>query len=98
MPRKCSREVRRQVFELARSGTRVKQVAATLGVPVVTTYNWLKHDRVDRGEELGKTSRAAARACRPRRRISQVEAERAVSGKINEAFLKEGINPKGSFG
>jgi transposase len=56
MPRKYSLEVRRQVIELARSGTRVKQLAVTFGVAEVTIYNWLKQDRVDRGEELGKTT------------------------------------------
>jgi transposase len=96
MPRKYSPEVRRQVIELARSGTRVKQLAVTFGVAEVTIYNWLKQDRVDRGEELGKTTEQQLELTAARKRISQLETELAVSRKINEVFLKEGISPKDS--
>jgi transposase len=96
MPRKYSPEVRRQVIQLARSGTRVKQLAVTFGVAEVTIYNWLAQDRVDRGEELGKTTEQQLELTAARKRIQQLETELAVSRKINEVFLKEGIAPKGS--
>jgi transposase len=38
------------VIELARSGTKVAQLAATFGVSDATIYNWLKQERIDRGE------------------------------------------------
>jgi transposase-like protein len=38
------------VIELARSGPRVAQLAATFGMSEVTIYNWLKQERIDRGE------------------------------------------------
>jgi transposase len=94
MPRKYSPEVRRQVIELARSGTRVKQLAATFGVAEVTIYNWLKQDRVDRGEELGKTTEQQLELTAAWKRINQLETELAVSRKINEVFLKEGAAQK----
>jgi len=94
MPRKYSLEVRRQVIELARSGTRVKQLAVTFGVAEVTIYNWLKRDRVDRGEESGKTTEQQLELTASRKRIKQLETELAVARKINEVFLKEGISPK----
>jgi transposase len=96
MPRKYSPEVRRQVIELARAGTRVKQLAATFGVAEVTIYNWLKQDRVNRGEELGRTTEQQLELASARKRIKELETELAVSRKINEVFLKEGISPKGS--
>lgn len=96
MPRKYPPEVRRQVIELARSGTRVKQLAATFNVSQGTIYNWLKQDRIDRGEELGKTTDQQLELAAARKRIKQLETELAVSRKINEVFLKEGISPKGS--
>lgn len=96
MPRKYPPEVRRQVIELARSGTRVKQLAATFAVAEVTIYNWLKQDRIDRGEELGKTTEQQLELAAARKRIAQLETELAVSRKINEVFLKEGVSPKGS--
>ena len=61
----------------------------------VTIYNWLKQDRIDRGEEIGKTTDQQLELAAARRRIKQLETELAVSRKINEVFLKEGISPKG---
>ena len=96
MPRRYPPVVRRQVIELARSGTRVAQLAATFGMAEVTIYNWLKQDRVDRGEESGKTTEQQLELAAARKRIAQLETELAVARKINEVFLKEGISPKGS--
>lgn len=44
MPRRYSPEVRRQVVELARAGTKVSQLAATFGMTDATIYNWLKQE------------------------------------------------------
>ena len=96
MPRRYPPEVRRQVIELARSGTRVAQLAVTFGMAEVTIYNWLKQDRIDRGEEAGKTTDQQLELAAARRRIKQLETELAVARKVNEVFLKEGISPKGS--
>ena len=41
MPRRYSPEVRRQVVELARAGTKVSQLATTFGMADATIYNWL---------------------------------------------------------
>lgn len=53
MPRRYPAEVRQQVIELARSGTKVAQLAATFGMSDATIYNWLRQDKVDRGEIAG---------------------------------------------
>ena len=50
MPRRYPAEVRRQVIELARSGTKIAQLAETFGMSDATIYTWLKQERVDRGE------------------------------------------------
>jgi transposase-like protein len=84
------------VIELARAGTRVAQLAVTFGMSEVTIYNWLKQNRIDRGEEIGKTTDQQLELAAAKRRIGQLETELAVSRKINEVFLKEGISPKGS--
>jgi len=96
MPRSYPLEVRRQVIELARSGTRVAQLATTFGMTEATVYSWLKQDRVDRGEEVGRTTDQQLELAVAKRRIRQLETELAVARKINEVFLKEGISPKGS--
>jgi transposase-like protein len=56
MPRSYSPELRRRVSELARSDTRVKQLAVTFGMAEVTIHNWLKQGRIDRREEIGETA------------------------------------------
>lgn len=52
MPHRYPAEVRRQVIELARSGTKVAQLAETFGMSDATIYSWLKQEKIDRGEPL----------------------------------------------
>jgi hypothetical protein len=59
MPSRYPADVRRQVVELARSGTSVVQLAETFGMTQATIYNWLKQDRNDRGEAPGPEHRGA---------------------------------------
>ena len=59
----------------------------------VTIYSWLTHDRIDRGEEVGKTTDQQLEPAAARRRIKQLETELAVARKVNEVFLEEGISP-----
>lgn len=96
MPRKYAAEVRRQVIELARAGTSVKQLAATFEISEATIYNWLKQDRVDRGEEEGLTTDQALELAAAKRRIRQLETELAVARKVNEVFLDQDLAPKAS--
>jgi transposase len=95
MPSSYPSELRRQVVELARSGTRVAVLADTFGMSAVSIYNWLKQDRVDRGEELGQTTDQQLELAAAKRRIARLETELAVARKVNEVFLAEGISPKG---
>jgi transposase len=96
MPRRYSPEVRRQVIELARAGTRVKQLALTFGISDATIYMWRKQDRIDRGELVGLSTDQAIELAAAKRRIRQLETELAVSRKVNEVFLEQGLAPKGS--
>jgi transposase len=96
MPRRYPLEVRRQVIELARSGTKVVQLAEVFGVSEASIYNWLRQDRIDRGELDGLSTDQALELAAARRRIRQLETELAVARKVNEVFLREGIHPKGS--
>jgi transposase-like protein len=96
MPRSYPPEVRRQVIELARAGTRDQQLSVTFGVTETTIYNWLKQERIDRGEETGQTTDQQPELAAAKRRIKQLETELAVARKVNEVFLREGISPKGS--
>jgi transposase-like protein len=96
MPRRYAPEVRRQVIELAPAATRVKQLAITFGMSEATIYAWCKQDRIDRGELVGVSTDQAIELAAAKRRIRQRETELAVSRKINEVFLEQGLAPKGS--
>jgi len=62
----------------------------------MTIYNWLKQDRIDRGEETGWTTDQQLELAAAKRRIKERETELAVLRKVNEVFLKEGVGPKDS--
>src|SRR5438105_4223024 len=96
MPLTYPPEIRRQVVELARSGTKVAQLVATFGMSEATIYNWLRQEQIDRGEISGTSTDMALELAAAKRRIRQLETELAVSRKINEVFLEQGLPPKGS--
>lgn len=96
MPHRYPAEVRHQVIELARSGTKVAQLAATFGISDATIYNWLKQDKVDCGEIAGLSTEEALDLAAAKRRIKQLETELAVSRKVNEVFLDQDLAPKAS--
>lgn len=96
MPRRYPPEVRYQVIELARSGTKVAQLAATFGMSNATIYNWLKQEKIDRGESAGLSTEEALDLAAAKRRIKQLETELAVSRKVNEVFLEGDLPPKDS--
>jgi transposase len=96
MPRRYPAEFRSQVIELAWSGTKVKQLATTFQMSEVTIYNWLKQERIDRGEAEGASTGQQLELAAAKRRIRQLETELAVAREVNEVFLNEGISPKGS--
>ncbi len=84
MPRRYPPEMRRQVIELARSGTRVKQLVATFQISEATVYNWINQDKIDRGEREGLSTDQAIELHAANRRIRQLETELAVARKVNE--------------
>lgn len=96
MPRRYSAEVRRQVVELARSGTTVAQLAGTFGMSEATIYNWTKQEKIDRGEVHGQSTEQALELKAAKRRIRQLETELAVSRKVNQVFLDQELAPKAS--
>jgi transposase len=96
MPSRYPAEVRRQVVDLARSGTRVAQLSETFGMTEATIYNWINQEKVDRGEVEGQGTEQALELKAARRRIRQLETELAVSRKVNQVFLDQDLAPKAS--
>lgn len=96
MPRRYPAEVRKQVVDLARAETKVVQLSKTFGISDATIYNWLKQERIDRGEAEGLSTEQASELAAAKRRIRQLETELAVSRKVNEVFLDQDLAPKAS--
>ena len=96
MPLRYQPEVRRQVLRLAGAGTKPKDLAETFGMSQATVYNWIRQERIDAGEVDGTSTDQALELKAAQKRIKQLETELAVSRKVNEVFLSEGIPPKGS--
>ena len=96
MSRRYPSETRRQVVELARSGTNVGQLVATFGMTQAMIYNWLRQEQIDRGEISGTSTDMALDLAAAKRRIRQLESELAVSRKVNEVCLEQGLPAKGS--
>lgn len=70
MPSRYPAETRQQVVDLARSGTKVAQLAETFGMSEACIYGWLKQERIDRGEAPGLSTEgqvelAAAKRAHP---------------------------------
>jgi len=59
-----------------------------------TIYNWLRQDKIDRGEIDGVSTDQALELAQAKRRIKQLETELAVSRKVNEVFLNQDLAPK----
>jgi transposase len=96
MPSRYPAEVRRQVVDLARSGTRVAQLSETFGMTEATIYNWINQEKIDRGEVAGQSTEQSLELAAAKRRIRQLETELAVSRKVNEVFLDQDLAPKAS--
>lgn len=96
MPQRYPTEVRRQVIDLARSGTRVAQLAETFKISDASIYNWLKQEKIDRGEIAGESTEQALELAAAKRKIKQLETDLAVSRKVNEIFLDQDLAPKAS--
>jgi transposase-like protein len=77
MPHRHPAEVRRQVIELARSGTKIAQLAETFGISDATIYTWLKQEKIDGREIEGTSTDQALDLAAAKRRIKQLETELA---------------------
>jgi transposase len=96
MPSRYPAEVRRQVVDLARAGTRVAQLAETFGMSEACIYTWINQEKIDRGEVAGESTEQALELAAAKRRIRQLETELAVSRKVAEVFLDQDLAPKAS--
>ena len=67
-----------------------------LDVTTTTIYNWVKQDRIDRGEIPGVSTKESKELVRARRRIRELETEVEILRRANELLGKDVVRPKGS--
>jgi transposase-like protein len=78
-----------------RSGWSVTKTAHDLDVTTTTIYNWVKQDRIDRGEIPGVSTMESKEPVRARRRIRELETEVEILRRAHELLGKDVLRPKG---
>ena len=95
MPTSYPAEFRRRAIALVRSGWSVAKTAHDLDVTQTTIYNWIRQDRIDRGEIPGVSTKESKELVKARRRIRELESEVEILRRSNELLGKD-LRPKGS--
>ncbi len=96
MPRAYPAEFRRRAVSLVRAGQSVTSTAADLGITDTCLYNWVKQDRIDRGEIPGVTTGESRELRKAKRRIRELETEVEILRRANTILGTEARLPKGS--
>jgi len=96
MPRKYPAEFRQRAVSLVRAGQSVTKTAADLGITDTCLYNWVRQDRIDRGEIPGVTTAESRELRKAHRRIRELEAEVEILRRANVMLGSESRRPKGS--
>jgi transposase-like protein len=92
--RRFTAEFKRDAVELVRTGGRpIAEIARELGTYDSTLGNWVRQDRIDRGEQDGLTSDEQTRLRELERENARLRMERAAESKIP---WTSGITPCGS--
>ena len=96
MPTSYPAEFRKRAIALVKSGWMAARTAHDLDVTQATIYNWLKQDRIDRGEIPGVSTQESKELTRARRRIRELEAEVEILRRAHELLGTDVVRPKGS--
>lgn len=96
MPRPYPPEFRARAVALVRSGKQVKQTAYELGISSGCLHEWLKQDRIDRGEITGVATSESAELRAARKRIRELERELAIVRQAAKLLEEDKPHPKDS--
>ena len=88
--RKFSDEFKRDAIEIVRSSDRsIAEVARELGIYDSSLGNWVRQDRIDRGERQGLSSDEQTELVELRRENSRLRMERELSKRAVAFWVKE---------
>lgn len=90
MPKPYPAEFRARAVALVRAGRPISRVAVELGVSEGGLHNWVRQDRIDRGEIAGVTTSENAELQRARRRIRELELQVEILTKASAGILGRG--------
>jgi transposase len=92
--RQFTEEFKRDAVELVRtSGRPIAQIAQELGIYDSTLGNWVRQDRIDRGEREGLTSNERARLSRLEAENARLRMERDLLKRTVAFWVKETSTP-----
>ena len=86
-------EFRRKVLDLVEAGRSIAEVAHDLGISDQSIYSWRRQDRIDKGLVPGLSSLEKAELVAAKKRITDLEAEVAISRRALE-LLRVSTDPK----
>lgn len=95
MPRPYPSEFRARAVAILRAGRPISRVAAELGVSEGGLRNWVRQDRIDRGEITGVTTSESAELQRARKQIRELELQVEILTKASAFLAEERPHPKG---
>ena len=73
----------------------VASIMAALGISGGCLHEWLKQDRIDRGEIVGTPTRESADLRAARKRIRELESELAIIRQASKFLAEDKPHPKG---
>jgi transposase len=92
--REFTPEFKRDAVELVRtSGRPIAEIARELGIYDSTLGNWVRQDRIDRGEQDGLTSDQQARLGQLERENAKLRMERDLLKRTVAFWVKETSTP-----
>jgi transposase-like protein len=95
MPKPYPAEFRARAVALVKSGRRVSDVAYDLEVSAGGLSNWVRQDRIDRGEIQGTSTTENTQLHAARKRIRELEEEVAILRTAAMLLGEDKPHPKG---
>ncbi|MBC7631310.1 MAG: transposase [Flavobacterium sp.] len=94
MPNPYPAEFRARTIAPVRSGKQINTTAYELGISAGCLHNWLKQDRIDRGEVSGSPTTEPAELRAAKKRIRELETKLAIIRQAAKFLGEDKPHPK----